>query len=189
MSSLCNGGAPDAYALVAYLPDPLASFVDRVRREISPGCRLRAHITILPPRQLNGDVLSAERELHAAVSQIRPVRIEVQEVKLFPISNVIYLSLGEALGAGFQELQDLHARLDQGVSKAEELWCYHPHVTLAQDLTHDQLSRAREVAEQRWMAYAGPRECMLDKLSFVQGNPEHGWIDLAAFEFAAPVLA
>lgn len=185
MSSLCEGGAADVFALVAYLPEPLAGFVNSVRHELAPGCRLRAHITVLPPRQLNGDAAAASQQLQAALRQIHAFRIEVQEIKVFPVSEVIYISLG----AGFAELTDLHRQLNQGSCQATELWHYHPHLTLAQDLAPDAVAPAREHAERRWREYAGPREFTLEKLAFVQGNSDHGWVDLETWDLLSPVLA
>jgi 2'-5' RNA ligase len=185
MSGLCSGGAADAFALVAYLPDPLAGFVDRVRHELAPGCRLRAHITILPPRQLACEGAAASRELEAALSQARALRIDLREVQVFPGSDVVYLSIG----AGREELQGLHRSLNQGRCLATELWSYEPHVTLAQDLPPAEVARARKLAEERWRAYAGPREFLLDHVVFVQGSPERGWMDLKSWELPSPVLA
>jgi 2'-5' RNA ligase len=185
MSGLCDGGAADAFALVAYLPEPLAGFVNSVRHELAPGCRLRAHITVLPPRKLDGDAATASRKLEAALARVRAFRIEVKEIKVFPVSQVIYISIE----AGCAELQNLHEQLNQGPCCAAELWHFHPHVTLAQDLTPDAVARAREHAERRWREYAGPREFTLDKLAFVQGNSEHGWVDLETWELLSPVLA
>ena len=51
------------------------------------------------------------------------------------------------------------------------------------------VAQARDLAEQRWREYAGPRGFTLDKLAFVQGNAERGWVDLASWELATPVLA
>lgn len=185
MSSLCSGGAKDAFALVAYLPNHIASFVDRLRRELAPGCKLRAHITILPPRQLSCTARMASKELHEAISQFRSFRVELKEIEVFSASDVIYLSIG----AGWEELNELHATLSRGECGAKELWCYHPHVTLGQDLASDALARAKEIAERRWREYAGPREFTVDKLVFVQGSPERGWADLEEIELLSPVLA
>lgn len=185
MSGLCSGGSAEAFALVAYLPEPLAGFVNRVRHELAPGCRLKAHITILPPRQLACDVAIVSRELQAALSQARAFRVEVRKIEVFPVSDVVYLSIG----AGFRELRELHARLNQGPCLASELWSYQPHVTLAQGLDSGQVARARELAEQRWREYAGPREFLLDRVAFVQGSPERGWVDLESWELLLPVLA
>lgn len=185
MSGLCDGGAADTFALVAYLPEPLAGFVNSVRHELAPGCRLRAHITVLPPRKLEGDAAAASRKLEAALRPIHAFRIEVKEIKVFPVSQVIYVSIG----TGCAELENLHQQMNQGPCRTAELWHYHPHLTLAQDLAADAVASAREHAERRWREYAGPREFMLDKLAFVQGNSEHGWVDLETWDLLSPVLA
>lgn len=185
MSGLCSGGANDAFALVAYLPEPLAGFVNRVRHELAPGCRLRAHITILPPRQIACDVSIASRQLKASLARSRSFRLETEQIEVFPVSNVLYLSIGP----GLQELKDLHASLNQGSCLSSEVWCYHPHVTLAQNLPPEAIDGARELAERRWREYAGPRDFTLNKLAFVQGNPEAGWVDLAQFDLLSPVMA
>lgn len=185
MSGLCSGGAGDIFALVAYLPEPIATFVNRLRHELSPGCRLRAHITVLPPRQLASTADHARHELQAVLSQTHAFRIEVEEVKVFPISDVVYLSLG----AGCQQLKDLHRRLNQGPCQSDEVWSFQPHVTLAQDVLPDTVAHASGLAEKRWSEYAGPRSFTLDKLDFVQGSADNSWVDLASWELPSPVLA
>ena len=46
------------FALVAYIPDPLGRFLDDLRVELTPDCKPRAHVTILPPRPLCDDLSS-----------------------------------------------------------------------------------------------------------------------------------
>jgi len=175
----------EAFALVAYLPEPLASFVNRVRHELAPGCRLRAHITLLPPRQIACDAAFASRQLQAAIGHARAFRIELKDIQVFPVSEVVHLSIG----AGCGELKELHAQLNQGPCRWSELWNYQPHVTLAQELDPAVVSHARDIAEQRWREYAGPRDFTLDKVAFVQGRADRGWVDLEGFELLSPVLA
>ena len=43
----------NSFALVSYIPEPLAGFLDRLRQELVPNCFLRAHVTILPPRPIS----------------------------------------------------------------------------------------------------------------------------------------
>ena len=43
------------YALVAYVRSPVGEFVERQRRELHPALpHLAAHLTVLPPRLLQG---------------------------------------------------------------------------------------------------------------------------------------
>jgi len=184
VSGLCSGGGAEVFALVAYVPDPLGSFVDRVRRELAPGCRLRAHITILPPRELKCDKSLASRKIEALLNETRSFRVDIGEVTVFPVSNVIYLSIG----SGSQQLKDLHHRLNQGPCESAEVWCFEPHLTLAQDLDPAAVARAQEIAKRRWREYTGPHEFALDHLTFVQGDPDRGWADLQTWELPSPVL-
>lgn len=184
MSCLCGGGPTDVVALVAYVPDPLAALVDRVRREITPGCSLRAHITVLPPRAIAADRAAASGQIESVLSDTRAFRVSVGPVTVFPVSNVIYLGIV----AGSQALKDLHYKLNQGCCRSTELWRFEPHLTLAQDLDPNAVAHAQELAEKRWHEYAGPHDFTLDNLTFVKGDPERGWVDLTNWELPSPVL-
>src|SRR5215470_7544533 len=51
---------PHRYALVAYVRDSAGEFVERLREELHPDqLHLAAHLTILPPRCLQGNELAA----------------------------------------------------------------------------------------------------------------------------------
>jgi len=184
MSGLCSGGNEGLFALVAYVPEPLAGFVNRLRHELSPGCRLRAHITVLPPRTLSCETSVASREMETLTGRHRSFRIEVDGIKVFAISNVIYLSIG----SGADQLRKLHKLLNQGRCLSSELWPFEPHLTLAQDLEPAAVAPALALAEKRWREYAGPRDFTLDRLTFVQGIADKGWMDLAAWELPSAVL-
>lgn len=185
MSSLCGGGQPDLLAVVGYLPEPLAGFVNRVRRELAPECHLRAHITLLPPRAISCPLPTISQEIEAALGQFRAFRVAVEDIRVFPISNVVYLSIG----SGCQHIRQLHESLNQGRCLSPEVWCFEPHVTLAQNLDPGKVTLARDLAAERWRDYSAPRDFMLDNLTLVQGNIENGWSDLATFELTSPVLA
>ena len=59
------------YALVAYVRHPVGEFVENVRKELHPELPLTpAHLTILPPRCLNGDTQSQEMNEVAALERI-----------------------------------------------------------------------------------------------------------------------
>ncbi len=124
------------------------------------------------------------RELGAALGTVHAFRVDVEQVKIFAVSDVVYLSLG----AGCQQIKDLHAQLNQGRCQCAEAWNFQPHITLAQDLPSDVVSEARELAERRWHEYKGSREFTLDKLAFVQGSDDNSWVDLTSWELPSPVL-
>ena len=181
----------DLFALVAYLPEPLAGFVNAVRHELDPACRLRAHITILPPRELACDPEAALRDIQKVLGQARSFHVSVGAIKVFPGSEVIHLSIEE----GLEQLRELHGQLNQGHAKAPELWPYQPHVTLAQDLEPAAIAAALDLAVRRWREYSGPRSFALEHLTFVRRSlaeddcaAENCWVDLKTWELPSPVL-
>jgi 2'-5' RNA ligase len=182
----------DLFALVAYIPQPLAGFLDALRHELAPGCRLRAHITLLPPRELACDPQIASLGIEKALRKTRSFRVSVGEVRVFPGSEVIHAAVDD----GVEQLRELHAQLNQGGCKAPELWRYQPHVTLVQDLEPAAVPAAFNLAVRRWREYSGPRSFALDHLTFVRRSLGHDdcavenrWVDLATWELPSPVLA
>jgi 2'-5' RNA ligase len=186
MDGFCGGGR-NSFALVGYLPEPLAGFVDRLRNDLAPGCQRRAHITVLPPRPLLCSPESAWREMQHQLRESAGFPVELHDVQQFSASGVIYISLG----AGFTELDRLHGLLNGGSCKSTEAWRYHPHVTLAQGLSDSLMPRFFDQASREWRDFHGARRFMLDRLTFVQNvaaeTCEDQWADLEAFDLRPAV--
>src|SRR5271157_2088842 len=126
-----NGlGRINSYALVSYIPEPLAGFLDRLRRELVPNCFLSAHITILPPRPLSCSPEVAWNSIRSIAPHFSPFDVELAALEVFPISDVIYVEIG----AGGDRLKEMHAVLNTDCLSCHENFPYHPHVTLAQEL-------------------------------------------------------
>ena len=164
----------NSFALVSYIPEPLAGFLDRSRSELVPNCFLRAHVTILPPRPLEAAPEKAWTELREAAFGLDPFNVELNGIEIFPVSDVIYV----ALGAGQDQLKRMHDALNRGKLIYQEPFLFHPHVTLAQNLTPDQVDELSEVARKRWITYTGPRSFRVHTITFVQNTKRHGWVDL-----------
>jgi 2'-5' RNA ligase len=164
----------NSFALVSYIPEPMAGFLDRLRCELVPNCFLRAHVTILPPRPIESAPEKAWTELRDAAYQLEPIDVELASVEIFPASDVIYVSIGK----GHEELKQMHAKLNAGRLEFHEPFPFHPHITLAQTLTPDQVDELSEVARRRWAEYAGPCGFRAELVTFVQNTRWHGWIDL-----------
>jgi 2'-5' RNA ligase len=168
------------FALVAYIPDPLRKFLDDLRRELIPGCIPAAHVTILPPRPLSGTPQEAIETLSSRIPDFSPFEIETGEVQVFPVSDVVYLSLKK----GAKDLLQMHPALNVGPLKYQEPFPYHPHITLAQNLTHEQSIELAAVARRRWSEYPYPRGFSVESLVFVQNSRGSLWVDLANFQLA-----
>ncbi len=164
----------NSFALVSYIPEPLAGFLDRLRCELVPNCFLRAHVTILPPRPIESPPEKAWTELRDSAYRLSPIDVELAAVEVFPVSDVIYISIGK----GHDALKQTHAKLNAARLAYREPFPFHPHITLAQNLTPDQVDELIEVARRRWAEYKGPQGFRAGVVTFVQNTRWHGWIDL-----------
>ena len=170
----------DSFALVTYLPDPLCTFLDNLRRELAPGCVPHAHVTILPPRPLAGTPQEAIDAVRSRISDFSAVEIKAGDVLVFAGSDVVYLNITE----GRHELLQMHRALNVGPLQYEAPYPYHPHITLAQDLTPQQSIELAAVARRRWAEYSGPRVFSAELLVFVQNTARNRWADLAHFHLS-----
>lgn len=174
----CNGGAGvNSFALVCYIPNPLGAFLDRLRKELVHECHAKAHVTVLPPRPIQVPSADAWNQIQEQLQDIQPFTVELGAIEVFPITDVIYVSVK----GGRSELKKLHTALNSGLVSFREPFLYHPHVTLAQEITRENVTGAAEVAMDRWAQFTGPRSFVVDKLTFVQNTTTNGWTDLNAW--------
>ena len=187
MSEPCLGeaesGPVNCFALVSYIPGQLGRFLDEIRCELEPNSLApRAHVTLLPPRSLAGEVTPREAEsyLNRMMPEVSALEIYLGAIEVFPVTNVVYVSVD----GGFLQMKKLHDRLNAGPLGFVEPFHYHPHVTLAQNLSAGQAERIRRDAASRWERYRGPRAFSTDAFSFVQANQAKRWVDLAEYTLA-----
>src|SRR6185312_13880236 len=83
------------FALVSYVPAPLSQFLDGLRIRLTPQAKPHAHVTVLPPRPVYADLEELKKRLTPALRDVNPFRIELGSIKVFPVSNVIYLSIAQ----------------------------------------------------------------------------------------------
>ncbi|MEO7649045.1 MAG: 2'-5' RNA ligase family protein, partial [Bryobacteraceae bacterium] len=135
-------GRLNCFALVTYIRDPLAKFLDELRKELIPGCTPHAHVTILPPRPIASEGDDAAEAARTALADVPAFELEAGEIEVFRETNVVYLSISK----GLKELHALHALANTGPVVFKEPFPYHPHITLAQDLTAEQCAHLEQVA-------------------------------------------
>jgi 2'-5' RNA ligase len=164
----------NSYALVTYIPEPLAGFLDRLRQELVPNCFLRAHVTILPPRPLTSSPEVAWESIRSLAPRYAPFDIQLSEVRVFPVSDVIYVDVA----AGSTELALMHDGMNTDGLYLQEAFPYHPHVTLAQELKTDEVDELTRVARARWAEFARGKSLHVDKIVFVQNTRRNEWVDL-----------
>lgn len=175
----------NSFSLVAYLPEPLAGFVDTLRREVQPGSTARGHVTLLPPRPIQCSVEQACAEIASIIENEFTFDVHLGKVCVFPASRVVHLSVGE----GSSTLIRLHRVLNRGVCEHLEMFYYHPHVTLAQGLEGDAVEAATELASTRWQAWEGKRSFAVERVTLVQNTVQNNWRNLQEFSLRTPVIA
>jgi 2'-5' RNA ligase len=163
------------FALVAYIPDPLGRFLDDLRLELTPGCRPHAHVTVLPPRPIFHEVSETIHQLSEELKCAAPFIVEMGNIQIFDTSHVVYLGVTR----GYTELLRLYGALNCDCLSFAEPFPYHPHITLAQNVSAEDAARLAAIASERWAAYSGPCSFEVANLSFVQQVAPNIWADVA----------
>ena len=167
----------DSYALVAYLPKPLGSFMDRLSRRLVPECKPRAHITLLPPRHLRGSLEEAKATLEAVTRNLSAFELEITCIELFDITSVIYANIG----LGRTRLMEIHRSLNVDALHFTEHFAFHPHITLAVNPNPERLPQLVEEARAEWEAYSGSRCFEVNELHFVHNVALETWENVARY--------
>jgi hypothetical protein len=165
------------YALVAYLKNPAGAFVENLRRELHPDLpHLAAHLSILPPRPLQGTENSALQILEGICGDEEPFEVSLGDVETFiPVTPTVYIRVQGAAA----RMSALHSKLNTGALAFEEEWPYIPHLTIAKMSAEQPARTAFQIARQRWANYSDSRRILLERLTFVREDVENHWVDLA----------
>ena len=148
----CDGGSVQ-YALVAYVKSELGEFVEELRRELHPvHAHLPTHLTVLPPRPLQGSEEDAVAMLRQMSATVAPFQVELGEVESFlPITPTVFIRVSHA-GYRMRELHDLLNR--DGLAFTETL-PYMPHVTWPNWTTTSAPRKCWQTSKTRWENYSG----------------------------------
>jgi 2'-5' RNA ligase len=123
------------------IPEPFGSAIDAARLNYEPSMgRMPAHITLLPPVDVDSDVLPGVIEhLSAVAERLSPFEVELHGTGTFqPVSPVVFI----ALSRGISSCESAEARVRTGLLAVDSRFPYHPHVTLAHDVSDALLARA-----------------------------------------------
>jgi 2'-5' RNA ligase len=168
----------NVFALVIYIPDPLGRFLDDLRKELVPGCNPHAHVSVLPPRPIAVDWQLASEQVRRCASSRAAFDVTLGCVSIFPVTNVIYIELA----TGADELFEMHSAMNSDALAFDEPFEYHPHITLAQEISPGSVAEVEGKARRMWDAYSGPRTFRAGRASFVQNTLGNCWIDLSHTE-------
>jgi 2'-5' RNA ligase len=165
------------YALVAYVRNAVGELVENLRQELHPDLpHLPAHVTILPPRRLQGGELSALETLEDICSQAEPFEVTLGDVETFvPLTPTVFIRVARCA----HRMQELHDRLNTRALASTEEWPYMPHLTIVKVGTEELAQKAYIFARDRWALFEGSRHIPLSELTFVREQEQNRWVDLA----------
>ena len=165
------------YALVAYVRNAVGELVENLRQELHPDLpHLPAHVTILPPRRLQGRELSALETLEDICSRAEPFEVALGDVETFiPVTPTVFIRVGR----GAYGMHELHDRLNTQALAFTEEWPYMPHLTIVKVISEELAQKAYIFARDRWALFEGDRSIALNELTFVREEEQNCWVDLA----------
>ncbi len=165
------------YAVVSYVHDPVAEFVQSLQRELHPEkLQLPAHVTVLPPRPLRGAEFEAVEQLEEVCRNVQPFEVRLGDVETFlPITPTVFVRIAH----GAYRLRELHDHLSAGALWFEESWPFMPHLTICKFNQEEHARAAVAVARERWARYDGGRSILVEQLTFVREAQPNRWTDLA----------
>ena len=176
-------GSQQRYALVAYVHNQVGEFVEKLRKELHPELpHLAAHVTLLPPRCLQGSESAAAETLEQCCKQAEPFEVSLGEVETFiPAPPTVFIRVAHAA----YRMRELHDLLNTNGLATKEEWPYMPHLTIVKMGAEDQAQYAYRVARTRWAEFEGNRCIEVRDLTFVREEAPYRWVDLATVPLGA----
>src|ERR1700686_2279991 len=165
------------YALVAYVRNAVGEFVENLRQELHPDLpHLPAHLTILPPRRLQGGELSALETVEEVCGQAERFEVTLGDVETFvPVTPTVFIRVAHAA----YRMRELHDRLNTQALATQEEWPYMPHLTIVKISSEDLAQQAYIFSGDRWAQIAASRHIPVSELTFVREQEQNRWVDLA----------
>lgn len=178
---------PPQYAVVAYVKNGLGRFVEELRRDLDPRCgHLPAHISVLPPRCLQGSESQARSTLEELCHNQCPFEIALGDVESFvPRTPVVFIRVAHAA----YKMRELHDLLNTGPFLFDEPWPYMPHLTIIKSEEPEHAQEVLAGIRQRWAAYPGSRYILIEELTFVRQTRGPHWEDLAPIQLGSSLAS
>ncbi len=121
------------------VPQPYGQILQDWRKRLGDPTahQIPPHITLLPPTQLSeGALLEAEMHLRGVARDERSFELHLRGTGTFrPVSPVTFVQVA----AGISDCERLERRVRSGPLHRPLKFNYHPHVTVAQDVSDEQL--------------------------------------------------
>lgn len=137
-----SGVSESCVGVTILIPEPLASDLEAWRASFGDpmAAIVPPHITLITTTPAS-DWDETIDHIRAVAHRQRPFSVRLSSTGSFrPISPVVFLKLIE----GFDECVELHARLQTGPLERDLGFPFHPHVTVAQDVSEAGMDAAVE---------------------------------------------
>jgi 2'-5' RNA ligase len=136
-----GGSGQPLVGVILEFPRPVAEELQAWRASFGDGLAegVPAHITLVTTTETS-DWDAAARHVRRVAAGARPFTVGLCGSGTFrPVSPVVYVNVVE----GFDECVQLHRQLQRGPLERILPFPYHPHVTVAHDLSPDRLDAAQ----------------------------------------------
>lgn len=124
------------------VPEPWGAHVQRLRVDYGDerARDIPTHITLLPPTLLErAEITALVEHLDSVARQHDPFQVILRGTGTFrPVSDVVFIQVAR----GVASCEQLEQQIRSGPVERELDFPYHPHVTLAHDLSSEMLDRA-----------------------------------------------
>jgi 2'-5' RNA ligase len=163
------------------VPDPWGPWLQEYRTRLGDdsAAGIPTHVTLLPPFVIDhADLPKIHEHLAEAADLHKAFRIHLRGTGTFrPVSPVVFLTLAEGISA----CEQLTFSVRRGPLSAEQMYPYHPHVTVAHDIADEALDRA--------FGELATYECefVVDRFHLYVHDEQAGWVPTQDFTLAAAV--
>lgn len=161
--------------VVIDIPPPHSTVLTRWRRAVGDpqAGMIWPHVTLLPPTQIaKVDLDQIESHLAEAARNCEPFTMHLSGTGTFrPLSPVVFIQVVR----GMTECEELEKKIRRGVLERDLTFPYHPHVTVAQDVSEASLDEA----------YQGLSEFIarftVDRFTLFERDEDGTWLQRRAY--------
>ncbi len=133
---------PVTVGVAVAVPEPYASLLQAQRASFGDPAAdsVPTHVTLLPPTALDGEALAdVQQHLTIVARRHRAFAMRLRGTGTFrPVSPVVFVTVAQ----GISECELLAESVCSGPLARELAFPYHPHVTVAHDVSDAELDRA-----------------------------------------------
>jgi 2'-5' RNA ligase len=160
------------------VPDPWGAWLQDYRARLGDSMAggIPTHVTLLPPFVIDhADLPKIEQHLSEAADTHPAFPIHLRGTGTFrPVSPVVFVTLAEGISA----CEQLAFSVRRGPLSADQMYPYHPHVTVAHHVGDETLDRAfTELATYEC-------EFVVDRFHLYVHNDDAGWVPTRDFALA-----